>query len=122
MLENTGPLTNRKRPFAGGLVFFENISAGDIRGHQVRRELNAIEVQLENPRQRADHERLGQPRHAHEQAMPAREHGGEEQFDHLVLADDDLMKFLQQACFDDGETLDELGFMGIDCRGLRLRH
>ena len=38
--------------------------------------------------QRADHQRLGQPRHAHQQAMAAGEHGDQQLLDHLLLADD----------------------------------
>ena len=59
-------------------VFFQHVGAGDVRGHQVGRELNALEADVENPRQRADHQRLGQARHAFQQAMAAREDGGEQ--------------------------------------------
>ncbi len=39
-----------KLPPAGGGVFLKNIGAGDVRRHQVRRELNAVEVQIQNLR------------------------------------------------------------------------
>ena len=64
------------------------------RGHQVGRELNALEADVENPGQRADHQRLGQPRHALQQAMAAGEDRGEDLLDHLVLPDDDLLQLL----------------------------
>ena len=75
------------------LVFFQHVGAGDVRGHQVGRELDALEADVENPRQRADHQRLGQARHAFQQAMAAGEDGGEDLLDHVVLADDDLLQF-----------------------------
>ena len=37
--------------------------------------------------------RLGQARHADQQAVAAGEDGGEHLLDHLVLADDDLLQF-----------------------------
>ena len=40
--------------------------------------------------QRANHQRLGQARHADQQAMPAGEHRHQQLLDHLLLADDDL--------------------------------
>ena len=43
--------------------------------------------------QRGDGQRLGQPRHADRQAVPAGEHADQHLLDHLVLADDDLVDF-----------------------------
>ena len=88
-----GPSTKRnsRRPC---FVFFQHVGAGDVRGHQVGRELNALEADVEDPGQRADHQRLGQAGHAFQQAMPAGEDGGEELLDDFVLADDDLLQFL----------------------------
>ena len=40
--------------------------------------------------QRADQQRLRQPRHAHQQAMPAGKHRHQQLLDHLPLADDHL--------------------------------
>ena len=53
-----------------------------------------LNVDVENPGQRADHQRLGQARHAFQQAMAAGEDGGEQLLDDFVLADDDLLQFL----------------------------
>ena len=47
--------------------------------------------------QRADHERLGQPRHADEQAVPLGEQGDEQLLEHVLLADDDLAALGQDA-------------------------
>ena len=93
MLVKTGPSTKRK--FAPPvLVLLQHVRAGDVRGHQVGRELDPLELDVEDPGQRADHQRLGQARHAHQQAVAAGEDGGEDLLDHLVLADDDLLQFL----------------------------
>ena len=92
MLVKTGPSTKRKsrRPV---LVLFQHVRAGDVRGHQVGRELDPLELDVEDAGQRADHQRLGQARHAHQQAVAAGEDGGEHLLDHVVLADDDLLQF-----------------------------
>ena len=63
---------------------------GDVRGHHVGRELDPPEREAEDPRDRAHQERLGQPRHAHEQDVAAGEEAGEELLDDVVLADDHL--------------------------------
>jgi hypothetical protein len=74
------------------LVLLQHVGARDVRGHQVRRELDPLEADIEDAGQRADHQRFGQPRHAHQQAVSAREDGGEDLFDDLVLADDDFLQ------------------------------
>ena len=93
MLAKIGPLTKRnsRRP---GLGFVEDRRAGDVRRHQVGRELDALEGDVEDLADRADHERLGQARHADEQAVAAREDGGEDLLDDLGLADDDAAELL----------------------------
>ena len=50
----------------------------------------AAERQVQRVGQRADHERLGQARHADEQAVAPREERDEQLLDHVLLADDDL--------------------------------
>ena len=52
-------------------------------------------------RQRADHQRLGQARHAFQQAVPAAEQRDQQLLDHLVLADDhlgELLEIFSRAC------------------------
>ena len=79
---------------ARAAVLFDNLGAGDVRRHQVGRELDPAERQVQRPSQRADHQRLGQPRHAFQQAVPAAEERDQQLFDHLVLADDHLRQLL----------------------------
>ena len=88
-----GPSTKRKFRLPV-LVFVQHVGAGDVRGHQVGRELNPLEADVENAGQRADHQRLGQARHALQQAMAAGEDRGEDLLDDLVLADDHLLQLL----------------------------
>ena len=75
-------------------VLFQHVGAGDVRRHQVGRELDAAEVDVEDFRERANHQRFRQAWHADQEAMPSGEDGGEKLLDHLVLADDDLLQFL----------------------------
>ena len=93
MLAKIGPATKRnsRRPVVG---LSENVGAGDVRRHQVGRELNALERDVEDLGDRADHERLGQPGHADEQTMAAGEDRREDLFDDVILADDDFVQFL----------------------------
>ena len=65
------------------------------RRHQVGRELDALERDVEDLADRADHERLGQAGHADEQAMAAREDGGEDLLDDFGLADDGAAKLFE---------------------------
>ena len=65
----------------------------------IRSGVNWMRLNLQRQRvgQRADHQRLGQARHAHQQAMPAGEHGDQQFLDHLLLADDDLAQLVGDA-------------------------
>ncbi len=92
------PLDEAELPRAGGAVLLDDLAAGDVRRHQVRRELDAIELQVDGLRDGADHQRLGQARHADHQAVAAREQGREQIIDDVLLPDDDagdlLLEFL----------------------------
>ena len=83
-----GPFTNRRRRAA--LLLVEDLGAGDVGRHQVRRELDPLEVEVEDVGERLDEQRLGQPGHAGDQAVAAGEERDEHLLDDLVLADDDL--------------------------------
>ena len=102
------------------LVFLQHVRAGDVRGHQVGRELDALELDVEDPGQRADHQRLGQARHADQQAVAAGEDGGEDLLDHVRLADDDLLQFFLHQPAMLAELLQhvaEVSRFGADIRG-----
>ncbi len=71
-----------------GLV--EHLGAGDVGGHEVGRELDPLERQVENLRDCLDEQRLGESRHAGDQAVPAGEERDEDLIDDRILPDDDL--------------------------------
>ena len=74
---------------AGAAVFLDDLGAGDVGRHQVRRELNTAERQGQALGEGADHQGLGQPRHAFEHAVPSAEQGDQQLLDDFVLSDDD---------------------------------
>ncbi len=97
---------------AGLVVLLDHVRADDVRGHQVGRELDALEVELQHAGERADHERLGQAGHALEQAMAAGEDGGEELLEDLALAHDHLAQLAEHFIVATVEVLDLL-FDGV---------
>ena len=68
----------------------QDFGAGDVGGHEIGCELDALKFQMKDLRDRFHEERLGQTGSAGDQAVPAREEGNEEFLDDLFLADDDL--------------------------------
>src|SRR5262249_18484603 len=77
-------------------IFLDDVGAGDVAGHQIGRELNAVELQRENFGERGDNQRLGQTGHADKQAVAAGEHGDHEIVDDVGLADDDFAHFVEE--------------------------
>jgi hypothetical protein len=102
---------------AGGVVLLDDVGAGDVGGHQVGRELDALEGERHQAGQRVDHERLGQAGHALEQVMAAGEHGDEQFLQDVALADDDLAELRQHALVQIGKgvqvALDVFGRRGV---------
>ena len=92
---NTGPRTKRSARMPSVLV--EDLGAGDVGRHQVGRELDALEAQVEDLGQRAHQQRLGETGHAGQQAVPAGEQGHQHLVDRPLLADDHLAQFAQDA-------------------------
>ena len=106
---------------AGLRVVLQDVGAGDVRRHQVGRELNAAKRQLQDPGDRADQQRLRQPRHADQQAVPAAEQGDQQLLDDIVLPDDDLADLLAHARVRGGEAADGLGLLLADGFGGEIR-
>ena len=75
----------RESPMA--LVLGDDVGAENIRRHQVRRELHAGELQVEHLSQRADQERLAQPRHSFEQHVAADEQASKHPLNHVELTE-----------------------------------
>ena len=86
-LREDRPFLELEEPLAVGRLH-DHVRAQDVGRHQVRRELDAGEIQVQHLGQGADQERLAQPRHAFQQAMPADEQAGQYPVDDLLVADD----------------------------------
>ena len=77
-----------EEPLAVGRLH-HHVGAQDVGRHQVGRELDAGEIQVEGFGQGADQERFAQSRHAFQQAMAAGEQARQHAVDDLVMADND---------------------------------
>ena len=108
---------------AGGGILFDDVRAGDVRRHQVRRELDALEFQAERLRDGADHQRLrgaGKPR---DQAMAADEERDENLIEHFLLADDHLADLAENAVAHRMKAVDAfLQFHGVQIHFSRSSH
>ena len=82
-------LDEAKDPPARGMVLFQHVGPGDIRGHEVGRELDPLVPQVEDLGERAHQQGLGHAGHAHQQGVAAAEDGHQHLFDHLVLPNND---------------------------------
>ena len=90
MLAKIGPRQELERTLPGHRIVLDDFGAGDVGRHQVGRELDALEGQVERLGERAHHERLGQAGHADQQAVAAAEDRHQQLVEDLILADDDL--------------------------------
>ena len=95
---------------------FEDFRAGDVRRHQVGRELNSLKFQVKDLGDRADEQGLRQPGRTGDQAMPAGEQADQELMRRLLLADDDLGELALDPAAALVDLLDghSLIFIGID--------
>jgi hypothetical protein len=81
----------------GSAFLVENLRAGDVGRHQIGRELNAFEIEIEDVRDRLDQQGFREARHAGDQAVPAGEECDQYLLHHLVLSDDHFPKLVQNA-------------------------
>jgi hypothetical protein len=93
----------------GGLL--QNFRAGDVRRHEVGRELDALEFEVENLGDGFDQQRLGQAGRAGDQAMPAGKERQQNLLDHFPLADDGFAQFGFDAGAAGGQALDGFAFL-----------
>src|SRR5690606_11014770 len=70
-----------------GAVLLEDFRARDVRGHQVRRELDPAEPQVQCTRQGRDQQRLRQPGHTDQQRMAVRKKRDQQPLDDGMLPD-----------------------------------
>ncbi len=83
-----GTLHVAEGPAPGGLVLFHQLGARDVARHQVGRELDACEREIERLGHRSDQQRLGEPRYADEQRVSPAQQRGDEVVDYVLLPDD----------------------------------
>src|SRR5437588_163827 len=76
---------------AAARVLDDDVGPGDVGGHQVGRELDPRERELESFGERADEEGLTEAGCSLEQDVTAREEPDEHAQDDVVVADDDLL-------------------------------
>ena len=97
MLAKIGPGMKRIARDPRGAVLLDDLGADDVDGHQVGRELDAAELEVDGLGQRLDEQRLGQARHAAQQHVPAGEKRGQDLRDDLLLPDDDAPQLALEA-------------------------
>ena len=78
-------------------IFLDYLGASNVAWHQIGCELDAFEGQVQRLGQRADEERLREPRNALKQCVASGEHGDQHLLDHVVLSDDHLRKLVAKA-------------------------
>ena len=96
---------------AGRAVLHDHVRPRNVGGREVGRELDAAEAQVERAAQGADHQRLGQARHAFQKAMPAAEQADEQFFDDRRLPHDDLAQLVHDLAAGGVEFLDGGGIL-----------
>ena len=104
-LANNGPGTKVQVRLPVADILFEDVGAGDVGGHQVGRELDALERQAQRAGQRAHQQCLGGAGQAGDQAVAAHQQRDQQLFDDFVLADDELAHFVANRV----EALTEIG-------------
>ena len=111
------PAHEPKAALAGGEILLDDLGAGDVGGHQVGRELNPVEGEVERLGNRLDHHRLGESRHADQERVTTREDCRENPVQHVALAHDALPDLREQIAPRGGEALEELDVAGNRGRG-----
>ena len=91
--------------------FREDFRAGDVGGHQVRRELNPLELEVENAGDGFHQQGLRQARGTGQQAMPTGQQREQELLHHVALPDKDLAEFRGEAITSSVEAILH-GFIG----------
>ena len=84
------------RARAGRAVLFDDLGAEDVGRHQVGRELDAAELQVDRVGQRLDQQRLGQPGTPRSRQWPPARNAIRISLDHRVLPDDHLAQLTLQ--------------------------
>ena len=95
---------------AGG--FLDDVGAGDVGGHQVRGELDAVEGKVEGLRDGGNEQCLREAGDAHQQGMAAGEEADSELLDHIFLADNRFAELAAESLVDFPELIDGSDIIG----------
>ncbi len=103
-------------------LLVQYLGSRDIRGHQIRRELNALERQIQYLGDGLDEERLGEAGHAGDQAMPTGEERHQDLVDDGILSDDHLANLGEDALTSVGDAFGDRGNIRLcACRRIERR-
>src|SRR5262249_26459697 len=80
----------------GRAIFLDDLGAGNIGRHQIRRELNALERKIQNVGNGANQQSLGQSGNTGDDRMSSYEKREEDLFDNFILTDYRFSNFLKQ--------------------------
>ena len=93
--ENRAAMKNQRAALAT-FVSLQNLRAGDVRRHEVGRELDAPEIPAKQIGERLHHHRFGEAGHPDHERMAAGEQARQQQANHLVLTDEDRTQLFLQ--------------------------
>ncbi len=109
------PTHEMQAAFSCAVVFFEDLGACDIGGHEVGSELDAVEGEVEDLGESGDQEGFGETGDTDDQGVSARKESNEQRLDHMVLSDDAFVELGVDLSVDGMEFLDLFEvFFGIE--------
>jgi hypothetical protein len=106
----------------GGYILLNDVGAGDIGGHEVGSELDALEGESQRAGHRFHEQCLGQPRQARDERMTAHQQYYQHLVHGLVLSDNHFADLLGDGCavlVQTAEVLADIFFGNLRCRGQR---
>ena len=106
MLAKIGPRMKRITRFPVVAILLDDLGAEDVGRHQVGRELDAVELEVDGLGELLDQQRLRQAGHAAQQAVPAGEERDQDLADDALLADDGLRQLALEPPGDLGHALE----------------
>ena len=101
--------------------FHDHVRAEDIRRHQVGRELNAIEVEVERLGKCPHQECFAKPGNAFQQTVPADEQASQHAVDDFIMADDDTADLFANSLVTADKLLGALLDVGHGGKNLGVR-
>ena len=93
---------------SGGVILFEQLGAGNVARHEVRRELHTRKGEVEGFRNGLHEQRLGEAWYADDDHVTTGENGRHEVLHDLLLADNFAPDLLKECFTSDTELLEQL--------------